>query len=95
MNVARLYRAQKQSKVGCYWHTGETRDHDVLQYCPRGDVQRVQDRFKDRSLWNTKLKVFDIRFYTVNHPELFSVVKVGFKTFQDLSSKTKAIAQSI
>ena len=38
---------------------------------------------------------FDIRFYTVNHPELFFVVKVGFKPFQNLSFKTKAIAQSI
>lgn len=42
-----------------------------------------------------KLKIFDIRFYTINHHELLSVVKVGFKPFQDLSSKTKAIAQSI
>ena len=49
----------------------------------------------DRSLWNTKLKIFDVRFYTINHQELLSVVKVGFKPFQDLSSKTKAIAQSI
>lgn len=35
----------------------------------------------------------DTRFYTINH--LLSVVKVWLKPFQDLSSKTKAIAQSI
>ena len=61
----------------------------------RGGLQRVQDRSKDRSLWNTELKIFDIRFYTINHHELLSVVKVKFKPFEVLSSKTKAIAQSI
>ena len=65
------------------------------KYRPKGNVQREQDRSVDRSLWNTKLKIFDVRFYTINHQELLSVVKVGFKPFQDLSSKTKAIAQSI
>ena len=61
----------------------------------RRNVQRVQDRSRDRSLWNSKLKVFDIIFYTINHHELFSVVEVGFKPFQDLFSETKAIVQSI
>ena len=60
----------------------------------RGDVHRVQDRTKDRSLWNTKVKIFNNRLYTINHHKLLSVLKVGFKPFQDLSFKTKAIAQS-
>lgn len=60
------------------------------------DVQRVQQCWsKDRSPLNTKLKVFEIRFYTINLHELLSVAKVGLKSFQDLSSKTKAIAHSI
>ena len=60
----------------------------------RVDVQQVQDLSKDWSLWNTKLKVFKIIFYTINHHKLFSVMRVGFKPFQDLSSKIKVIAQS-
>lgn len=39
-----------------------------------------------------QIEGLDIRFYTINHHKLLFIVKVGF---QDLSSKTKVIAQSI
>lgn len=39
----------------------ETRVRGVLNITQRGQGQRVQNRTKDRSLWNTTLKVFHIR----------------------------------